>query len=147
MKNKWTVICLSIMVIIFISCSSNSAVKSSDTKQEIQGSWEMREQVSSMRTTYSAGNGNRLQFADATYQKFEAGALVQSGQYMIIADSTASREVGLELNRGEFTHRIIFDNDTSSPKTFFQITANKLILLSGFFPSDAGVQTTYERVD
>jgi len=115
--------------------------------KEIQGSWEMREQVSSMRTTYSAGNGNRLQFADATYQKFEAGTLVQSGQYKIIADSTASREVGLELNRGEFTHRVIFDNDTSSPKTFFQITGNKLILLSGFFPSDTGVQTTYEKVD
>lgn len=115
--------------------------------KEIQGSWEMREQVSSMRTTYPAGNGNRLLFADETYQKFEKGALVQSGQYKIIPDSTASREVGLELNPGEFTWVIIFDNDTSSPKTFFQITGNKLILLSGFFPSDAGVQTTYEKVD
>ena len=147
MKNKWTVICLSIMVIIFISCSSNSAVKSSDTKQEIQGSWEMREQVSSMRTTYPAGNGNRLQFADGKYQKFEEGTLMQSGQYKIIPDSTASREVGLELKPGEFNQAIIFDNDTSVPKTFFQITGNKLVLLSGFFPSDAGVQTTYERVD
>ena len=147
MKNKWTVICLSIMVIIFIGCSSNSAVKSSEPKQEIQGSWEMREQVSSMRTTYPAGNGNRLQFADDAYQKFENGALVQSGAYKIISDSTASREVGLELKPGEFNQAIIFDNDTSAPKTFFQITGNKLVLLSGFFPSDAGVQTTYERVD
>ena len=147
MKNKWTVICLSIMVIIFIGCSSNSAVKSSDTKQEIQGSWEMREQVSSMRTTYPAGNGNRLQFANGKYQRFEEGALMQSGLYKIIPDSTASREVGLELKPGEFNHALIFDNDTSAPKTFFQITGNKLVLLSGFFPSDAGVQTTYERVD
>ena len=115
--------------------------------KEIRGSWEMREQVSSMRTTYPAGNGNRLRFADDTYQKFENGSLVQSGQYKIIPDSTARRQVGLELNPGEFTRVIIFDNDTSSPKTFIQITGNKLVLLSGFFPSDAGVQTTYEKVD
>ena len=147
MKNGWTNICLVILMIVFISCSSNPVNKSSVTMKEIQGSWEMREQVSSMRTTYPAGNGNRLLFADDTYQKFEKGTLVQSGQFRIIPDSTASREVGLELNPGEFTRHIIFDNDTSSPKTFFQITGNKLVLLSGFFPSDAGVQTTYEKVD
>lgn len=146
MKNIWTAMYLAILM-IFMSCSSNSANKSSKPNKAIQGAWEMREQVSSMRTTYPAGNGNRLEFADNAYQKFENGALVQSGAYKIISDSTASREVGLELNSGEFTHRIIFDNDNSSPKTFFQITGNKLVLLSGFFPSDAGVQTTYEKVD
>ena len=147
MQNVWTTICLVLMMLVFMGCSSNPGKKSSVLMKEIEGTWEMREQVSSMRNTYPAGNGNRLQFADDTYQKFKDGALLQSGQYKIIPDSTASREVGLELKPGEFNHALIFDNDTSIPKTFFQITGNKLILLSGFFPSDAGVQTTYEKVN
>ena len=67
MKSGWTAFCLAIMVLVFIGCSSNSANKSSITNKEIQGAWEMREQVSSMRITYPAGNGNRLLFADDTY--------------------------------------------------------------------------------
>ena len=45
----------------------------------------------------------------------------------------------------QFLNRIILNNDTASDKIFFQIDDNKLIIVSGYFPLDGGIEMTYER--
>ena len=94
---------------------------------------------------YSSGNGNVLKFSNSTYEKYGNNNLITSGHYIIIEDASVAAEVGLIIPSGQFTRRIIYDNDFPSRKTFIQISDNKLTFLSGFFPLDGGSYALYQR--
>jgi len=87
-----------------------------------------------------------LKFSNSTYEKYENNTLVKSGQYTIIEDNSVVAETGLEIPSGQFTQRIVYDNDVTSRKTFIQISNNKLNFLSGYFPLDGGSSVIYEGI-
>jgi len=94
---------------------------------------------------YPSGNGNIIEFTDSIYKKYANGNLIKSGYYTITRDTSVREAVGILVAPGQFTDRMIFDNDTVSNKTFIDISDNKLTFLSGFFPFDGGSSVSYER--
>jgi hypothetical protein len=148
MKRYTVTIFLGLILVFFGSCKKDETAKDITNYTSIVGAWELRQVQNGMIPTidYSSGNGNILKFSDSTYEKYTNNNLVKSGQYIIIEDTSVVAEVGLLIPSGQFTHRIIYDNDFSSHKTFIQISDNKLTFLSGFFPLDGGSNVLYQRI-
>lgn len=96
-------------------------------------------------TDYAKGNGNILQFADSTYQRYKNGLVIKTGRFSLVKDTTAAASSGLGITPGQFTYRIIFDNDLTMFKTFIEVDEKNLVLLSGYFPLDSGSMSTYEK--
>jgi hypothetical protein len=114
---------------------------------KITGTWELREEQGGMMPskTYVPGNGTYLIFTDTNYERYNNGIMIRSGKYSIVKDSTFYKEVGLVMPDGEYTNRIIFENDPASSKIFFQISGEELTFLSGYFPVDAGSRMMYVK--
>jgi hypothetical protein len=114
---------------------------------DIVGSWELREEQNGMipARTHAQGNGNIYKFSATSYERFSNGGIVKRGEYAVVGDSTAGEELGLAIPAGQFTNRIIFDNDSTSAKIFFAITNDSLTFLSGYFPTDGGSKSIYIR--
>lgn len=112
------------------------------------GTWELREDQSGMIPTrqHAEGNGDRYRFTATTYERYRNGALEKSGTYRVEMDSTVQKEVGLALPPGEFTRRLVFEDDPAAPKTFFQLNGDTLVFLSGYFPTDGGSRFTYRKI-
>lgn len=72
------------------------------------------------------------------------GRVIKSGTYTIVEDSTFN---ALVVPAGQFTHRIIYDGNTSGFKIFLQVSGNELAFISGEFADDSGSEVTYERVN
>src|SRR5688572_5239542 len=147
MKYFVVIVCLAGITVFFESCK-RSGGRSDITKfPSIPGTWELKQAQNGMIPTkdYAPGNGNIFRFSDSGYEKYTNGNLTKKGQYIIINDSSVTAEVGLVIPSGEFTNRIIFDGDLTAPKTFFQVSNNSLIFLSGFFPLDGGSRVLYEK--
>jgi len=126
------------------SCNKDVSPSSS-----IVGTWELRKAQNGMIPTidYSPGNGNTLVFSGSVYEKYVNGNLVKSGSYTVVSDNSVEASVGLVITPGQFTKRIIFDNDPSSPKTFIEVSNDNLTLLSGYFPLDGGCNMSYQRIE
>jgi hypothetical protein len=136
-----------VAVVLFISGCKKSSSERANTS--IVGAWELRQLYGNVGTiNYPAGNNSILTFTDATYSTSDTThgfTHRQTGTYKIISDNSASVSTGYGIPDGQFTNRLILDNDTSSEKIFIQIKNNKLISLSGYFPFDGGVQLTYQK--
>jgi hypothetical protein len=76
---------------------------------------------------------------------FFQGNQPKQGSYQIIRDTSVNTSTGLVVARGQFANRIILNNDTTTDKIFYQVTNNKLVILSGYFPLDNATEMTYER--
>lgn len=76
---------------------------------------------------------------------FVQGNHPKQGQYQIIRDTSVNTSTGLAFAQGQFANRIILNTDTTTDKIFYQITNNKLVILSGYFPLDNATKMTYER--
>jgi hypothetical protein len=61
-----------------------------------------------------------------------------------VLDTKASETVGLELPKGQFTHRIVFAGDTTE-KTFVDVRGREMTLVTGFFPVDSGSKQTFAK--
>jgi hypothetical protein len=149
MKRCTGKISLGFILLLFCSCKKDGTAKGITNSTSIVGAWEIRQVQNGMIPTidYSSGNGNILKFSDSTYEKYTNNNIVKSGHYIVIEDDSVVAEVGLAIPHGQFTHRIVYDNDFGSPKTFFQIANNKLTFLSGFFPLDGGSNVLYQRIE
>ena len=147
MKFFVTTICGAAFFLFFGSCNKDGAAKSSSSS--IIGTWELRHAQNGMTPNIDdpKGNGNILVFSGSAYEKYTNGTLVKTGTYTLVRDDSAEASVGLLITPGQFTNRIIFDNDLSSPKTFIEVSDNSLISLSGFFPLDGGSRLAYERIE
>lgn len=109
--------------------------------QNILGIWELRQTSGGMMPGaihYPSGNGHLLQFVSASYQLYAGGQLQKSGAYTILPDTRATTSVCLVLPAGQYGNRVIFDNNDSTTKQFFQIAGNTLTFLAGCFALDGG---------
>lgn len=132
---------MSALLLLLGSCKKGNAGSSST----IVGTWEIRSLRADIPTvTYAPGNDSLLKFTDATYAVYSKGRLVKSGTYTIVGDSTFN---ALVVPAGQFTHRIIYDGNTSGFKIFLQVSGNELAFIAGEFVDDSGSEVTYERVN
>ncbi len=138
------------ILLIIAGCKKSSSEGSSPS---IVGTWELRQLYGDVGTVnYPAGNNYTIKFTASTYTTSDTtqsfiirGNHHATGTYTITKDNSAGAAIGILIPDGQFTSRLILDNDTSSEKIFIQATNNKLVFLSGYFPTDGGVQLTYQK--
>ena len=139
-------ISISVMLFCFNSCKKNNGEEPNVAPAAIAGSWELESVSGSIPLkNYPAGNGNIFQFTVSSYKKYLEGNLNVSGNYTLVPDATVVQTVGLNIPAGQFTQRIIFDNDTAAQKTFIDILNGKLRFVSGYFPLDGGALRVYAK--
>jgi hypothetical protein len=135
------------VMLLIDGCKKSSSSEGSGTS--IVGTWELRQLYGDVGTiNYPAGNNSILTFTDGTYSSSDTTKSLlrhQTGTFKIINDNSAGASTGIIIKKGQFTSRLILDNDTTSDKIFIQMVNNQLIFLSGNFQIDAGVQLTYEK--
>lgn len=148
MKYSITLICAFVVTTIINSCKKESA----STAQSINGKWELRQISGNFRIDYPIGNGSTLEFtdslystSDSAYKIFADGNQPKQGYYKIVMDTSVRTATGLLYPPHQFEDRIILNNDTASDKIFYQLNGDKLIIVSGYFPLDGGVEMTYEK--
>jgi hypothetical protein len=152
LKYVITLICFGAAIILMDSCKKNSA-KYLDNSSSIIGNWELRQIFAQIGTVnYPSGNGSILKFTDSAWSTtdtawsiFVQGNHHGNGYYKVVADTSVNNSTGLVFPSGQFTNRIILDGDTTSNKIFYQVTNSKLVIVSGYFPLDGGIEMTYER--
>ena len=137
-----------LLLVVITACSSNKMGSADSTSATIDlaGTWELREAQNGMMPVaqHAPGNGNFFRFTATTFEHYDEGSLSRRGSYRVVPDTTASETVGLELPRGQFTHRIIFERDTTE-KTFIDVRGDSMEMVSGFFPVDAGTMRVYVK--
>jgi|SRR5688572_1369908 len=135
-------LCLLFMLVFTISCKKETV----KAKEGILGVWDLRKISGSWATqTYQPGSGNDISFAGTVYQIRENGQVVESGEYEIVADPTVVESTCLNIEAGKYTQLINFKNARYPQKVFFELSGNKLTLLSGCFALDGGSRREYER--
>jgi hypothetical protein len=147
MKRYTITIFLGLILVFCNRCKKNETAK--NITNYVIGAWELRQAQNGMTPTinYSSGNGNILKFSNSTYEKYTNNNLIKTGYYVIIEDTSVGAEVGLVIPSGQFNHRIVYDNDFASRKTFFQVSNDKLTFLSGFVPLDGGSDVLYQKIE
>jgi len=78
-------------------------------------------------------------------QDFHSGIAPSQGSYKIVADGTVNDSTGLGYPPGQFSNRLILNGDETADKLFYQLEGNKLIVVSGYFPLDLGIEKTYQK--
>jgi hypothetical protein len=135
--------------LVLMCACSDKKLTSGETpaNQTLVGSWELREAQNGMMptATYPPGNGSRWAFTENTFEEFREGTRVRNGSYTLVADASVSETVGLELPSGQFTHRLVFNQDTTE-KPFIHLRADTLEMVQGFFPVDAGSRQVFVKV-
>ncbi len=144
-------IILSIIFILTIcatGCQRGVSKEKNIPSTSLYGSWELRQQQSGMIpvVAYPAGNGTGLLFTRDSFESRINGNRVQSGTYTIVDDPNVQTEVGLTFPASRFNRRIIF-KDSTTAKTFLDISNDTLTLVSGYFPTDGGSMRIYVRKD
>lgn len=139
---------LLIFGVLFPACQKKSPHNTSQS-QNILGTWELCQTSGGMSpgvNSYSRGNGHLLQFGSASYNLYAGGQLQKRGVYTILPDTTAVTSVCLVLPAGQYGNRVIYDNNDSATKHFFQIADNTLTFLAGCYALDVGEKIVYVRV-
>ena len=146
MKPVFLLLCTAVVITVSASCKKSNS--GDDAAKSILGTWELSANQTSMIPTihFAAGNGNKIRFTTSGYQSYSNGQLIKSGTYAVVADGTAEASVGLVIQPGQFTHRIVYDGDNSGNKVFFQVSGDELTTLSGYFPLDGGSNIKYARL-
>jgi hypothetical protein len=129
------------LITVFASCRKNT----DKNTVSLTGTWELREKSGMFLTTYPPGNGTLLKFSASTYEMYTNNQLTQSGTYMLLPDNTVKTSVCLEFPEGQFTNRIVYDQQQNTPKKFIDIVNNRLTLISGCYAFDAGHSEVYEK--
>lgn len=130
------------------SCQKDNTADGTDIAGAIIGTWELRQTSGGLGTQvndYPPGNGNMIKFTNTRYENYENGVLVKSGTYTVIDDASVNESVCLEFAEGQFTHRIIYDNNYNDTRVFVEIVQNKLNFISGCYSLDAGYSSIYEK--
>ena len=147
MKQIVSIACVALLVNAFAGCRKDNP-KDANASNSITGSWELRKSSAAMNPNvhiFPPGNGNILKFTDAGYQLYINGQLVKTGVYAVVEDLTVESNVCLVLPAGEYTHRIVYDDNYTATKEFIQISGTKLSVISGCYAIDAGHTLEYER--
>ncbi|MFC0775760.1 hypothetical protein [Terrimonas alba] len=146
---KYTLKLLGIACLTTFTFSCNKSGSKVEVADSLVGEWELRQTSAAMNPlagNYSPGNGKIVKFTETRYSIYDGGQVVKQGEYRIVADPGVETSVCLVFPAGQFANRIIYDNDTTSEKQFFQITNNRLSIVAGCYAIDAGHRADYERV-
>jgi hypothetical protein len=141
MKNIVSRFCVPVLVILIVSCEKGNNISDA----VLEGSWELRSSSSMISSTYPPGNGRIISFTGNKYEMKENGQVIRRGEFKVEEDLTAGESTCLNIAAGKYTSRIIYDNNVNTTKTFFELSENKLTIISGCFAVDAGVSLEYER--
>jgi len=133
-----------VILLINTNCKKENN-NDNNSSEGLEGVWELRGARSMLISTYPPGNGHIISFTGNKYEITENGQITRSGEFQVIEDLTASESTCLNIPAGKYTSRIIYDNNMTAAKTFFEISENKLTLVSGCFAVDAGSSLEYER--
>lgn len=95
---------------------------------------------------FAAGNGNILDFTGTNYKIYKSGAVIKSGQFIVVKDTTVSTSVCLVFPKETYTNRVIYDSNFAATKIFYQIEGDSLTFFSGCYAYDAGHSEMYIRV-
>jgi hypothetical protein len=129
---------------LLFSCNAGKEAAHQRGTANLLGTWELREAQRGRMPARQLppGSGDFFTFTKTGFEQVSNGIQSNSGAYLVMPDSTAFETVGLQLPPGQFTHRIVFKQDTAD-KTFIDVRGDTLILLTGFFPVDAGERRLY----
>jgi len=130
-----------IIILVNIGCKKDN----NNSSEGLEGVWELRSAVSMLSSTYPPGNGHIISFTGNKYEMKENGQIIRSGEFKVEVDLTAGESTCLNIATGKYKSRIIYDNNATATKTFFEISENRLAMLSGCFAVDAGSSLEYER--
>jgi len=138
---------LSLLFFLIITLVNPGCKKENDndSSERLEGVWELRSARSMLVSTYPPGNGHIISFTGNTYEVIDNGQITRSGEFQVVEDPGASESTCLNITAGQYTNRIIYDNNMTVTKTFFEIAENKLTIISGCFAVDAGSSLEYER--
>lgn len=146
---KYTLKLLGIACLTTFIFSCNKVGSKVEVADSLVGEWELRQTSAAMNPlvgNYPPGNGKIIKFTETRYSIYDGGQVVKQGEYSIVADPGVETSVCLVFPAGQFANRIIYDNDTTSEKQFFQITDNRLSIVAGCYAIDAGHRSDYEKV-
>lgn len=144
------IVLLLVLAISLIACKKEKESDSTEdnTTGSIIGTWELKESYSGMSPyrQHPSGNGNLLQFDDATYKIIAAGKVQQQGIYRLTSDSVTNvNTCVLEPPPSNTPNRLIFDNEIFLRRGF-SATGKTLTLTTGCIPADGGV-SKYRRIE
>ena len=140
MKQLSSLFCL-LILLFSSSCKKENNISSAG----LEGSWELRSVSAMLSLTYPPGNGHIISFTGNKYEMRDNGQITRRGEFEIVEDMTAGASTCLSIQAGKYTSRIIYDNNINTGKTFFELSGNKLTIISGCFAIDAGSSSEYER--
>jgi hypothetical protein len=146
---KYTLKLLGITCLTTFTFSCNKSGSKVEVADSLVGEWELRQTSAAMNPVvgnYPPGNEKILKFTQSRYAIYDGAQLIKEGDYTVVADPTVETSVCLIFPARQFANRIIYDNDTTSEKQFFQITDNRLSIVAGCYAIDAGHRADYERV-
>ena len=146
---KYILKLLGIACLTSFTISCNKAENKTEVSDLLVGEWELRQTSAAMNPlvgNYPPGNGKIIKFTESRYALYDGAQLIKQGDYTVIADPGVETSVCLVFPAGQFANRIIYDNDTTSEKQFFQITNKRLSIVAGCYAIDAGHRADYEKV-
>jgi len=139
---KYSPLLFCLLILLF----SNSCKKENNSSAAgLEGVWELRSVSAMLSSTYPPGNGHIISFSGNKYEIRDNGQVTRSGEFEIVKDMTAGASTCLSIQAGKYTSRIIYDNNINTGRTFFELSGNKLTIISGCFAIDAGSSAEYER--
>jgi hypothetical protein len=152
MKILSTLVIIGVTAIVITSCRKESKTPMAGSSS-LTGNWELRQTFGDMGTiNYPPGNGSVVTFTDSSYSTaspkdkiFIQGIAPSQGSYKVVADGSVNDSTGLGFPPGQFSNRLIFNDDQTAAKLFYQLDGDKLIVISGYFPTDGGIEKTYQK--
>ena len=97
MKLLYAAICFA-LVIVSAGCKKSAEPAS----QLITGTWELRKIEAGTTIDYPPGNGTQLKFTKDSYEFYENGLVVNSGNFVLIYDDSVTAVTGMEVSPGTF---------------------------------------------
>src|SRR5687768_16383191 len=129
-------------------CKKENGDDNSEMNTSLVGIWELRYSSGGMMapTSYPAGNGPRIRFEETKFQYSKGGQVIFEGTYQLATDSIIDVRTCAKLPPATSApNRLIYNNNPSGSREFFELSGNTLKIMTGCIPLDGGT-STYKRV-
>jgi hypothetical protein len=113
-----------IILLLLITACCAGCKKDIPVSNSLIGTWELREDINGLSgkpTYHKKGNDSLIVFTPSNYELRENGKTVNSGTYVVKRDSFHVWNT--------IKDRIIWDNETDTFRTFFEINNNQLSIM------------------
>ena len=141
---KLSLLFFTVILLVNTGCKKENK-NDNENSAGLEGVWELRSSRSMLISTYPPGNGHLISFKGNKYEIRDNGQLTRSGEFRVIEDLTVVESTCLNIPDGKYTNRIVYDNNMNATRTFYDLSDNKLTIISGCFAVDARSSLEYER--